>query len=67
MKEFNKRMKQHQDETERLRKIKIEIRDKRRNKAINKVKKKEAEIEMIAYQQGYKVRVKELLKRSEVR
>lgn len=67
MKEFNKRMKQHQEETERLRKIKIEIRDKRRNKAINKVKKKEAEIEMIAYQQGYKVRVKELLKRSEVR
>lgn len=67
MNKFNERLKQYQEDTDRLRLMKIEVHDKRRHEAIARVRKKEAEIELKAYKEGYEVRVKEILNKREVR
>lgn len=49
-------------ETEKLRKIKIEIKDKKRQQVMEKKLKRDLAIEQLSYKLGYKARVKELLK-----
>jgi len=67
MQNFNKRLKQSKADAERLRKMKIEIQYNKRNKATQKVQKKKDLLEQKAFKLGYKARVRELLKKNEVR
>lgn len=57
---FSKRLKLHKEHTERLRKIKIEVQNQKRQKATEKVRKRDQEIDK-KLTKGYKDRMKELL------
>ena len=59
----NAKFQQRQAETERLRQIKIAIVDKKRKKASEKKQKQIDEFETKSYREGYKARVKEILKK----